>query len=259
MAAPLRGDQSSRNLVLIPARLASRRLPRKPLLEIGGVPMIVRVWQQAVRADVGPVIVAAADEEIADIVQAYGGQAVLTDPELASGTDRIRAALHACDAHEHARNIVNLQGDLPMVDPTVLSAVLRPLETDTFGMATLVAATEDPIERLSQHVVKAVVSWRSPTQGKALYFTRAPAPFGGGPVFHHIGIYAFRRETLEQFAALPPSPLELRERLEQLRAIENDITIGVELVDAVPPSVDTPEDLASLRAHWERHQEVDPN
>jgi 3-deoxy-manno-octulosonate cytidylyltransferase (CMP-KDO synthetase) len=242
-------DNSSRTIVLIPARLGSTRLPDKPLAPIAGVPMIVQVWRRARAADVGPVVVACAEPTIAEAVRAAGGEAVLTDPGLPSGTDRIFAALRELDPGRRYGRVVNLQGDLPTLDPAAVRQVLEPLDELGADMATLANATEDERELRDPNVVKAVVSLdpARPLLGRALYFTRATAPSGPGPVWHHIGIYAFARAVLERFAALPPSPLERRERLEQLRALENGMSIGVRLVDAVPFGVDTPADLERAR------------
>ena len=243
-------DISSRTIVLIPARLASTRLPGKPLALIAGEPMIVQVWRRAVAAGVGPVVVACAERGIAEAVEAAGGEAVLTDPALPSGTDRIFAALRARDPGRRFERVVNLQGDLPTLHPSALRHVLEPLGVPGTDIATLANATEDEQERADPNVVKAVIAFdpeRRPGLGRALYFTRATAPTGPGPVWHHIGIYAFRRAALERFAALRPSPLERRERLEQLRALENGMTVGVRLVDAVPFGVDTPADLEKAR------------
>lgn len=248
-SVPHGDDISSRTIVLIPARLGSTRLPNKPLAEIAGAPMIVQVWRRAREAGVGPVVVACAEPAIADAVRAAGGEAVLTDPELPSGTDRIFAALRAVDPERRFARVVNLQGDLPTLDPVALRQVLEPLDRLGSDIGTLANATEDEHDRSDPNVVKAVVAFdpAQPLLGRALYFTRATAPTGPGPVWHHIGIYAFTREALERFAALEPSPLEQRERLEQLRALENGMSIGVRLVDAVPFGVDTPGDLAKAR------------
>jgi 3-deoxy-manno-octulosonate cytidylyltransferase (CMP-KDO synthetase) len=242
-------DISSRTIVLIPARLASTRLPDKPLAPIAGEPMIVHVWRRAMAAGVGPVVVACAEEAIAEAVRAAGGEAVLTDPALPSGTDRIHQALGRLDPERRFQRVVNLQGDLPTLDPSALQHVLEPLDRLGTDLATLANPTADPHEIADPNVVKAVISFdpEQPELGKALYFTRASAPSGPGPVWHHIGIYAFRRDALERFAALPPSPLEERERLEQLRALEHGMTIGVRLVEVVPFGVDTPADLAKAR------------
>ena len=250
VAGPVHGgDEALPTIVLVPARLAASRLPDKPLAPINGVPMIVHVWRRAVEADVGRVVVACGDAPIAEAVRAAGGEAVLTDPALPSGTDRIRAALAVLDPERHYRRVVNLQGDLPALDPAALAEVLVPLARLGSDIATLATPTVDEEERTSPSLVKAVVSItpEDARLGRALYFTRAPAPWGTGPVLHHIGIYAFGRDALERFAALPPSPLELRERLEQLRALENGMTIGVRLVDTMPLGVDTPADLERVR------------
>ena len=248
-SAPDGDDISSRTIVLIPARLGSTRLPDKPLAMIGDAPMIVQVWRRARDARVGPVVVACAEPAIAEAVRAAGGEAVLTDPNLPSGTDRIFAALRAVDPERRFARVVNLQGDLPTLDPAAVRQVLEPLKELGTDMATLANATEDEHDRTDPNVVKAVVSFdpARPSLGRALYFTRATAPTGPGPVWHHIGIYAFTRDALERFAALRPSPLEQREKLEQLRALENGMSIGVRVVDAVPFGVDTPADLEKAR------------
>ena len=244
-----RAPGQPRTVVLIPARMAATRLPGKPLLPIAGEPMIVHVWRRAVEADLGPVIVACAEATIADAVRAAGGEAVLTDPDLPSGTDRVHQALGRLDPERRFARVVNLQGDLPTLAPADLASVVEPLDRLGTDMATLVAATEDETERTSPSVVKAVPSLLpdEPSLGRALYFTRATAPTGPGPVWHHIGIYAFTRDAIERFATLPPSPLERRERLEQLRALENGMTIGLKLVARAPFGVDTPEDLERAR------------
>jgi 3-deoxy-manno-octulosonate cytidylyltransferase (CMP-KDO synthetase) len=241
---------ASDTIILIPARLASTRLPDKPLAEIGGVPMIVQVWRRARAAEVGPVVVACAEQAIADAVAAHGGDAVLTDPDLPSGTDRICQALAALDPERGFQRVINLQGDLPTLEPAAIRAALEPLSELGCDIGTLAVATEDPEEKADPSVVKAVIALDAerPRLGRGLYFTRATAPSGPGPVFHHIGIYAYRRAILERFAELPPSPLEQRERLEQLRALEAGMSVGVALVDTVPLGVDTPHDLARARA-----------
>jgi 3-deoxy-manno-octulosonate cytidylyltransferase (CMP-KDO synthetase) len=240
---------SSGTIVLIPARLASTRLPEKPLAEIGGVPMIVQVWRRACAAEVGPVAVACAEQAIADAVAAHGGEALLTDPELPSGTDRIYRALCELDPGRRFERVINLQGDLPTLEPAAIRASLAPLDALGSDIGTLAVATEDPADKADPSVVKAVIAFdhSRPRLGRALYFTRATAPTGAGPVYHHIGIYAYRRDVLERFAALSPSPLERRERLEQLRALEAGMSIGVALVDTVPLGVDTPADLERAR------------
>jgi 3-deoxy-manno-octulosonate cytidylyltransferase (CMP-KDO synthetase) len=235
-------------VLLIPARMASTRLPNKPLADIGGVPMIVRVWRQAMAAGLGPVVVAAGEPEIVAAVQAAGGQAVLTDPGLPSGSDRIWAALGQIDPGGAHDVIVNLQGDLPALDPAQIRAVVAALEKSGADIATLAAPIDNDADRANPAVVKAVVAWdASGALGRALYFTRATAPTGEGPLFHHVGLYAYRREALESFVALPPSHLETSERLEQLRALEAGMAIAVARVDAAPLSVDTPDDLERAR------------
>ncbi|HVT25229.1 MAG TPA: 3-deoxy-manno-octulosonate cytidylyltransferase [Rhizomicrobium sp.] len=237
----------SNPIVLIPARMASTRLPGKPLASIAGSPMIVCVWRQAVAADIGPVVVAAAEPEIVAAVEGAGGRAILTDPDLPSGSDRVFAALKAVDPAGRHDVVVNLQGDLPALDPAQIRIVAEAL--GDADIATLAAEIDDPADRTNPSVVKPVVAWEPDgLSGRALYFTRASAPSGDGPLFHHIGLYAFRRESLARFVSLPPSPLEKREKLEQLRALEAGMTIRVARVDSVPLSVDTPADLEKARA-----------
>ena len=235
-------------VIIIPARMASTRLPGKPLADIAGEPMIVKVWRQAMRASLGPVLVAAAEPEIALAVERVGGRAVLTDPNLASGSDRVYAALLAADPDSLFDAVVNLQGDLPEVDPQALRRVTEALQTSGADIATLAAPITDPADFDNPNVVKPVVAWNGTgTSGPALYFTRARAPSGEGPLYHHVVIYAFTRAALKRFVGLPPSPLEQREKLEQLRALEAGMRIEVARIDAVPLSVDTPADLARAR------------
>ena len=235
-------------IIVIPARMASTRLPGKPLADIAGTPMIVRVWRQAMRANAGPVLVAAAEADIADTIRRAGGDAVLTEPELPSGSDRVRAALMQYDPERRFDQVINLQGDLPALDPRAIMAVAAALHDSGADIATLAAPISDPRDFDNPAVVKAVVAWNeSGTRGRALYFTRTRSPFGDGPLFHHVGIYAFARPALERFIAMPVSPLERREKLEQLRAIEAGMPIEVARIDEVPLSVDTPEDLERAR------------
>lgn len=246
-------DNGRKSLVIIPARLAATRLPDKPLATIAGAPMIVHVWRRAVEADVGPVIVACGDRAIADAVEAAGGEAAMTDPALPSGSDRVHAAAAIRDPAGRYGTVVNLQGDLPAIDPALIRASLTPLREPAVDIATLVVPTADPGERKNPNVVKAVMSMADGAAiGRALYFTRAAAPAGPGPVWHHIGIYAWRRPALDRFVGLPPSPLEQREKLEQLRALEAGMRIDAAVVDGVPFGVDTPEDLARARALLEQ-------
>jgi 3-deoxy-manno-octulosonate cytidylyltransferase (CMP-KDO synthetase) len=231
-------------ILLIPARMASTRLPNKPLADIGGMPMIVRVWARAMAAELGPVVVAAGEPEIVAAVENAGGKAVLTDPDLPSGSDRIWAALAAVDATGSHDVVVNLQGDLPALDPDQLKTVVMALGKSGADIATLAAPIDNEADAVNPAVVKAVVAWDADERlGRALYFTRAPAPTGEGTLYHHVGLYAYRREALESFVALPPSPLEEREKLEQLRALEAGMSIAVARVDEAPLSVDTPADL----------------
>jgi 3-deoxy-manno-octulosonate cytidylyltransferase (CMP-KDO synthetase) len=235
-------------IVLIPARLASTRLPNKPLADIAGLSMIERVWRQAVAAGVGPVVVAVAEREIADVITKAGGKAILTNANLPSGTDRINEALKRFDPDGVHDVVVNLQGDLPALDPAYIRSAIDVLGPTGADIGTLAAEIDDPADYDNPSVVKPVVVWDvTGARGRALYFTRARAPAGEGPLFHHVGIYAFRREALARFVALPPSPLEKREKLEQLRALEAGMTIAVARVDEVPLSVDTPADLEKAR------------
>lgn len=246
-------DNGRESLVIIPARLAATRLPDKPLATIAGTPMIVHVWRRAVEAGIGPTIVACGDRAIADAVEAAGGEAVMTDPALPSGSDRVHAAATIRDPDGRYATVVNLQGDLPAIDPALIRASLAPMREPAVDIATLVVPTADPGERENPNVVKAVMSMAEGAAiGRALYFTRAAAPAGSGPVWHHIGIYAWRRPALDRFVGLPPSPLERREKLEQLRALEAGMRIDAAVVDGVPFGVDTPEDLARARALLEQ-------
>ena len=235
-------------VVVIPARMASTRLPGKPLAEIAGVPMIVRVWRSAVAADIGPVVVAACDEEIATVVRAVGGTAVMTDPGLPSGTDRVFAAVEVFDPRGVHDVVVNLQGDLPLLDPANLRTVRDTLAESGADIATLAACITEAADLENPNVVKPVMSReKGKMYARALYFSRSRVPSGTGDLYHHIGIYAFRREALARFVSLPPSPLEKRENLEQLRALEDAMSIAVGIVEKPPLSVDTPADLARAR------------
>lgn len=235
-------------ILLIPARMASTRLPNKPLAEIAGQPMIVRVWARAMAAGLGPVVVAAGEPEIVAAVEKVGGRAVLTQPDLPSGSDRIWEALRKVDPKGTHDVVVNLQGDLPALDPEQLKTAVWALEKSGADIGTLAAPITDEAEEINPAVVKAVVAWDADEKlGRALYFTRSPAPAGEGVLWHHVGLYAYRREALESFVALPPSPLETREKLEQLRALEAGMSMAVARVDATPLSVDTPADLERAR------------
>lgn len=237
-------------LIVIPARMQASRLPGKPLADICGEPMIIHVWRRARESEMGQVVVATDSADIMGAVEASGGEAVMTRVDHESGTDRVFEAVQAVDPGGVHDIIVNLQGDLPTLDPGLITACVAPLEADeTLDIATLAAAIKDEDERTDPHVVKVVgtKSGRDQKQLRALYFTRATAPFGEGPLYHHIGIYAFRRTALEKFVSLPRSELEMREKLEQLRALEAGMTIAVALVDTIPVGVDTPADLDRAR------------
>ena len=235
-------------LVIIPARLGSTRLPMKPLAQIHGEPMIAHVLRRALEADVGPVIVAVDDRAVARAVEAAGGCAIMTRADHASGSDRIFEALNAYDPGGRHQIIVNLQGDLPTVPPSDVAATLAPLDDPAVAIATLATEILDEADRANPNVVKAVGTRIRADRLRALYFTRARAPYGDGPLYHHIGIYAYRRESLARFVALSPSPLERRERLEQLRALEAGMRIDIALVATAPLGVDAPEDLEKARA-----------
>ena len=235
-------------LTLIPARMAATRLPGKPLVDIGGEPMIVHVLRRAQAAGIGEVVVATDSVEIAGIVEKAGGRAVMTRTDHVSGSDRIYEALDKADSMRRAEIIINLQGDLPTIGPAAIRASLAPLADQAVDIATLAAEIKMPEERTNPNVVKVVGTPIAPGRLRALYFTRATAPAGEGPLYHHIGLYAFRRAALERFVSLPQSPLEKREKLEQLRALEAGMRIDVAIVDTVPLGVDTPEDLEKARA-----------
>jgi 3-deoxy-manno-octulosonate cytidylyltransferase (CMP-KDO synthetase) len=236
-----------RPIVLIPARLSSTRLPRKPLADIHGAPMIAHVVWRAREADVGPVVVAADDAAIVEVVEAAGGRAVLTQGHHASGSDRIAEALARIDPDRRHDVVVNVQGDLPTIEAEAVRASLRPLEDEAVDIATLATPIRRAEERDNPNVVKAVGTPVAPGRLRALLFTRATAPWGEGDLLHHIGLYAYRRAALERFVALPPSALERRERLEQLRALEAGMRIDIALVDVAPLGVDTSEDLERAR------------
>jgi 3-deoxy-D-manno-octulosonate cytidylyltransferase len=237
-----------RTLIAIPARMAATRLPNKPMADINGLPMIVHVWQRAMAANAGRVIVATDNVDIAQAIGKAGGEAVMTRPDHPSGSDRIYEAISQVDPDRHYDRIVNMQGDLPTIDPRLVDACLAPLANDAVDIATLACEIIRAEEKSNPAVVKAIGSPLSSTRMRALYFTRVTAPYGDGPLYHHIGMYAYRRKALEKFVTLKPAPLELREKLEQLRALENGMRIDIEIVSTVPLGVDTPEDLDRARA-----------
>ena len=235
-------------LIVIPARLKATRLPDKPLAMIVDQPMIVHVWRRAVAADAGPVVVACGDQAIADVITKAGGTAVMTDPDLPSGSDRVHAAAESYDPSAKFDVVVNVQGDLPTLEPKLVAASVTPLARPEIDIATVVAKIILPEELTDIAVVKAAMSLNpGETIGPTLYFSRNLIPSGPGDHYHHIGIYAFRREALRRFVALKPTVLELRERLEQLRAIENGMRMAAALVDTIPLGVDTPADLDRAR------------
>lgn len=234
-------------IILIPARMASTRLPGKPLLDIAGAAMIVQVWRRAVEADIGPVLVAADCHDIAQAIRDAGGDAVVTNPDHPSGSDRIFEALQHIDPNQRCDVVVNVQGDLPTIDPAAIRACFEPLQNEAVDIATICAEITREDEKTNPNVVKVVGSPLDDKTMRAVYFTRATAPAGDGPLYHHIGLYAYRRAALEKFIALPESSLEKREKLEQLRALEAGMRIDVAIVDDVPLGVDTEEDLAKAR------------
>jgi len=243
-------------LVVIPARMASTRLPGKPLADIAGKPMIVHVLDRAREADIGPVVVACDDDRIRDAIEAAGGRAVMTRDDHETGSDRIFEAVERIDPGGGHDVVVNLQGDLPTLDPALVRAAAGLLDDPAVDIGTLAAEIRVAAERTNPNVVKAVGSPIGPDRLRALYFTRATAPWGEGPLFHHIGLYAYRRVALARFVGLPPSPLEQREKLEQLRALEAGMRIDVAVVDTVPLGVDTAEDLQRAR-DWFAHPAAD--
>jgi len=237
-------------IILIPTRLAAARLPRKPLADIAGSPMILHVWRRAVAAELGPVVVASGDREIADIVEREGGRAVLTEPDLPTGSDRIHAAITALDPERHHDAVVNVQGDMPMLDPAAIRLALEALADPETDIATLAAAITDPAALTDTSVNKVVAGFADPARpARALYFSKAVVPWGEGPHYEHIGLYAYRRAALERFVTLPRGVLEQRERLEQLRALEAGMRFSVSLIDKarLGVQVDTPADLARAR------------
>ena len=236
------------NLVMIPARMASTRLPDKPLADIAGLPMIVHVMHRAIEADVGRVIVATDSQLVLETIQSHGGEAVMTREDHASGSDRIWEALNKVDEAGEIDTIINVQGDLPTIDKQSIRASLKPLENPAVDLSTLATEIVVDEERHNPNVVKLVGSPVGHNILRALYFTRTTAPYGDGPLYHHIGLYAWRRPSLQRFVSLPPSTLEMREKLEQLRALEDGMRIDAALVDTVPLGVDTPADLERARA-----------
>ncbi len=234
-------------IILIPARMASTRLPGKPLAEIAGVPMIVQVALRAAESKAGRVVVATDTRDVVDAVAACGFDAVMTRADHQSGSDRIFEALQTIDPKGEFDTVINLQGDLPTIEPETIRASLAPLDEPDVDIATLAVVIADQAEKTNPNVVKIVGSPLSEKRLKALYFTRATAPWGEGPLYHHIGLYAYRRAALTRFVALKPSVLEKRERLEQLRALEAGMRIDAAIVDACPLGVDTAQDLERAR------------
>ena len=238
---------SEHTLVIIPARLASARLPNKPLADIGGEPMVVRVARQAVLAGIGRVAVATDSQEIADAVEAAGFEAVMTRDDHQSGSDRVFEAAMIMDPEAKAQIILNVQGDIPAIEPESIRRSALPLASSSADLATLAVEISDEAEKTNPNIVKVIGTPIGEGLLRALYFTRATAPYGEGPLYHHIGLYAWRRSALQRFVSLKPSTLEKRESLEQLRALEDGMRIDVAIVDSVPLGVDTPADLERAR------------
>jgi 3-deoxy-manno-octulosonate cytidylyltransferase (CMP-KDO synthetase) len=234
-----------KTLVVIPTRLAATRLPNKPLADICGKSMICHVWEKAIEANVGPVIVACGDQEIVEAVKAFGGETVLTDPTLPTGTDRVKSAADIYDPQQTYEFVINVQGDLPTLESSLLPESLEPFQDSGVDIATLATMIEDPHELTDGNVVKIALSLKGEgTIGRALYFSRNLIPSSEGPHYHHIGLYAFRRKALNQYVNLPVNALEIRERLEQLRALAHGMRIDVKIVNTKAPfGVDTPADL----------------
>lgn len=244
-------DLSANNndcLTLIPARMAATRLPGKPMRDIHGEPMIVHVWRRAMEAELGPVIVATDHPEIACAIEAVGGEACLTKSDHVSGSDRIYEALLKSDEGKKYNKIINLQGDLPTLEPGLVSSCAALLNDEAVDISTLAVEIIDEAEKTNPNVVKMVGSPMTQSHHRALYFTRATAPYGEGPLYHHIGIYGYKRDSLERFIQLAPSPLEQREKLEQLRALEAGLRIDVAIVKTHPLGVDTEADLEKARS-----------
>ncbi|WOC15930.1 3-deoxy-manno-octulosonate cytidylyltransferase [Pseudochrobactrum sp. MP213Fo] len=246
-----------KSLILIPARMASTRLPGKPLADIAGKPMIVHVAERAQASMLGRVVVATDSAEVKASVEAHGFEAVMTRSDHESGSDRIFEALQLIDPDKEFDAVINVQGDLPTLDPAIIKTALLPLLEGDADIATLAVEITDPAEKTNPNVVKIIgsplgSSGGAPQKLRALYFTRATAPYGEGPLYHHIGLYAYRRAALEKFVSIGPSVLELREKLEQLRALEAGMRIDVEVVQSVPLGVDTPEDLEKARQFLSR-------
>jgi 3-deoxy-manno-octulosonate cytidylyltransferase (CMP-KDO synthetase) len=242
-------------IILIPSRLAARRLPNKPLADIGGTPMILHVWRRAVAAEIGPVVVACGDREIVEVVKRAGGRALMTDPALPTGSDRIHAAITALDPGRAHDAVINVQGDMPMLDPAAIRLALAALDDPETDIATLASILDDPIIAAQDHVNLVVAGFTDPRRPvRALYFSKALVPWGDGPHYEHVGLYAYRRAALERYVKLPRGVLEQRERLEQLRALEAGMRISVSLIDPAQHGgqVDVPSDLERVRLAMQR-------
>lgn len=237
-------------IVIVPARMGATRLPNKPLADIGGRPMIVRVLEQAQNADIGPVVIACDDERIMSAVNDHGGHAVMTRFDHVSGSDRIHEAVNIVDPDGKHDVVLNLQGDVPLIDPAAIRAAFAPLDITDVDIGTIMTEFPSPEFITDPSFVKAVTTPNGEGHHRALYFTRATAPSGDGPYYWHIGVYAYRRKALARFVELPASPLETREKLEQLRALEAGMRIDVSLIDSAPMDVNTAADLERARAAY---------
>ncbi len=247
------GAANSTYLTIIPARMEASRLPGKPMKDIAGEPMIVHVWRRAIEAGIGPVLIATDHEDIKNAIEYVGGNAVMTKADHASGSDRIFEALEIFDKDKKYNKVINLQGDLPTLEPALIKACAALLDNEAVDISTLAVEITDQEERTNPNVVKMIGSPLSTEHQRALYFTRATAPSGDGPLYHHIGIYGYKRESLEKFISLPPSYLEKREKLEQLRALEAGMRIDVAIVETLPIGVDTRQDLEKARSVLKKH------
>lgn len=238
-------------IVIIPARLAAQRFPNKPLADINGKPMILHVMERALEANIGPVAVACCGEEIASLIRQHGGTAIVTDPALPSGTDRVYSAYKQLAINDNYDVVVNLQGDLPFIDPKQIREAIQPLQNKSADVGTLAVATCDKSDAQNPNHVKIALAPYGNSLGKALYFSRAPIPYDAETFYHHVGIYAYRPHVLEKFVSLSPSTLEIQERLEQLRIMEAGMQLHVALTDKMPLSIDAPEDITRLLQHLE--------
>ncbi|XWO14195.1 8-amino-3,8-dideoxy-manno-octulosonate cytidylyltransferase [Candidatus Hepatincola sp. Pdp] len=241
-------------IIIIPSRLQATRLPNKPLALLNGVPLIAHVVRRAKESNVADILVAASNQEIIDVLAPYNIQAILTDPNLPSGSDRIQQALDKFDKAKKYDTIINLQGDLPTINKECIEGALNALTAGDYDLTTIGAAINNEADKNNPNIVKVAVSFFDNNIGKALYFSRAPIPWGKGTMYHHIGLYVYKREALAKFTQLAPSPLEKQEKLEQLRALENNMNIGFKVVNTIPIGVDTLEELQKAEKYLQQHK-----